>query len=57
MKRIAVFGIGRMGAAISYAMSKLGYYVIGVDANNEAAQNFRKQIPDRDKGCLYTTNS
>jgi len=57
MKRIAVFGIGRMGAAISYAMSKLGYYVIGVDANNEAAQNFRKQIPDRDKGVFYNCDA
>ena len=53
MKQIVVFGVGRMGTAISYAMKKLGYYVIGVDANPESANDFRKHINSED-GIFYT---
>ena len=34
-----VLGIGRMGAAISWAMSQLGFNVCGVDSNPNAANN------------------
>lgn len=53
MKQILVFGVGRMGTAISYAMKKLGYYVIGVDSNNHAAENFKKHI-GHDEGTFYS---
>ena len=53
MKQVVVFGVGRMGTAISYAMNKLGYYVIGVDNNQHAADNFRKYIPKGEEGIFY----
>ena len=53
MKQVVVFGVGRMGTAISYAMNKLGYYVIGVDNNQHAADNFRKYIPKSEEGIFY----
>lgn len=53
MKQIVVFGVGRMGTAISYAMKELGYYVIGVDNSPDSADNFRKHI-NRDEGIFYT---
>lgn len=34
-----VLGVGRMGTAIAWAMEKLGFEVIGVDTNLEAANN------------------
>jgi len=37
--RAIVCGVGRMGTAISWAMDKLGYHVIGMDTNPEAANN------------------
>ena len=52
MKKIAVFGVGKMGLAISYAMSKLGYYVVGLDVNLRAANNFRKYIK-AENGIFY----
>lgn len=52
MKQIVVFGIGRMGTVISYAMKKLGYYVVGVDNNDHAAENFRRYIKG-DEGTFY----
>ena len=53
MKKVAVFGIGRMGTAISHAMSKLGYYVVGIDSNNDAANNFRYHIKKGEDGIFY----
>ena len=53
MKQVVVFGVGRMGTAISYAMNKLGYYVVGVDNNQDAANNFRKYIPKSEEGIFY----
>jgi len=53
MKQVVVFGVGRMGTAISYAMNKLGYYVIGVDNNQHAADNFIKYIPKGEEGTFY----
>lgn len=37
--RALVFGVGRMGTTIAYAMDKLGFTVIGVDSNVAAAEN------------------
>lgn len=37
--RALVFGVGRMGTAIAYAMDKLGFTVIGADTNDAAAEN------------------
>jgi len=38
-----VLGVGRMGTAIAYAMDKLGFHVIGMDTNPEAANNIPKK--------------
>tara|TARA_R100000808_G_scaffold24949_2_gene59783 strand:+ start:6957 stop:8081 length:1125 start_codon:yes stop_codon:yes gene_type:complete len=59
MKKVAVFGIGRMGLAITHCMSRLGYYVIGVDSNENAAGDFRKIInstPEDKNGIFYDCN-
>ena len=37
--RAVVLGVGRMGTAIAYAMDKLGYDIIGMDTNPDAANN------------------
>ena len=44
-----------MGETISYAMHKLGLYVVGADSNEHAAENFRKHIGGSD-GAFYLTN-
>lgn len=54
MKKIAVFGVGRMGQAISYAMSQLGYYVIGLDTNKGAIEEFKNHTGDN--GKFYDCN-
>ena len=41
-----------MGTAISYAMKKLGYYVIGVDTHESGATNFRRHIRG-EEGVFY----
>lgn len=51
-KKAAVFGVGKMGTAISYGMSKLGFEVIGIDSNPDAANNFRKHISS-ENGTFY----
>jgi saccharopine dehydrogenase-like NADP-dependent oxidoreductase len=37
--RAVILGIGRMGTAIAYAMDKLGFDLVGVDTNRDAANN------------------
>ena len=54
-KQIVVFGVGRMGTAISYAMKRLGYYLIGVDTHESGASNFRKHISG-EEGVFYLCN-
>ena len=44
MKQIVVFGVGRMGTAISYAMKELGYYLIGGDNIADSVVSFIKFI-------------
>ena len=39
-----ILGVGRMGTAIAYAMDKLGFHVVGMDTNPEAAENMPKKI-------------
>ena len=41
--RALVLGVGRMGTAIAYGMDKLGFHVIGMDTNPEAANNIPKK--------------
>jgi len=53
--KVAVLGIGRMGTAISYAMRKLGFYVLGLDSNEVAGEHFRKHISGAD-GAFYVTD-
>lgn len=50
--KAVVFGVGRMGTAISYAMSKLGHYVVGIDSNPDSSANFRKHISG-ENGVFY----
>ena len=42
-KRALILGVGRMGTAIAYAMDKLGFSVIGMDTNIDAADNMPKK--------------
>jgi len=53
--KAAVLGIGKMGTAISYAMRKLGFKVIGIDSNAKAADNFREHVGGPD-GAFYLTD-
>ena len=53
--KAAILGVGRMGAAICYAMRELGFRVVGADANEQAAENFRKYISSSD-GVFYLTD-
>ena len=43
-----VLGVGRMGTAIAYAMDKLGFRVIGMDTNREAANNMPFKVNLKD---------
>ena len=52
-KKAAVLGVGRMGAAISFAMKELGFFVLGLDTNEEAAKPFRKHIESSENGAFY----
>jgi len=45
-----------MGEAICYAMHKLGFYVVGADSNEHAAENFRKHITSGPDGAFYLTD-
>ena len=54
--KAAILGVGRMGTAICYGMHKLGFYVIGADSNETAAQNFRKHIAGGSDGAFYLTD-
>lgn len=42
--RALVLGVGRMGTAIAYGMDKLGFHVIGMDMNPDAANNIPKKV-------------
>ena len=53
--KAAVLGVGRMGTAISYAMEKLGFYVVGTDSNEKAAEHFRAHVKG-DNGTFYVTD-
>ena len=55
MKKAAVLGVGRMGQAICWSMRELGYYVVGMDNNEHAANNFRKHI-SCPEGSFYLTD-
>ena len=46
--KVAVFGIGRMGAVIAHAMHKLGYSIVGVDSVAGARQNLNSVIEGQD---------
>ena len=39
-----VLGVGRMGTAIAYAMDRLGFHVVGMDTNPEAANNIPQKV-------------
>ena len=53
--KAAVLGIGKMGEAICYAMKELGFYVVGLDSYEGAANNFRKHIEGKE-GAFYLTD-
>jgi len=48
VKTAAVFGVGRMGQAICYAMDKLGFKILGVDSYAPAESTLRQLVPDAD---------
>ena len=54
-RKAAVLGIGRMGSVISWAMNKLGFFVVGLDSNENSLQNFRDNINEGD-GSFYLTD-
>ena len=37
--KAVILGVGRMGAAIAYAMSELGFDVVGMDTDVQAIKN------------------
>ncbi|MAF24302.1 hypothetical protein CL634_01760 [bacterium] len=53
--KAAILGVGKMGTAICYALRRLGFYVVGVDSNKHAAENFRKYIGGPE-GSFYLTD-
>jgi len=54
--KAAILGVGRMGTAICHGMHKLGFYVVGADSNESAAQDFRKHITSGSDGAFYLTD-
>jgi len=46
MKKSVVFGAGRMGVAVAYAMDKFGHRVYMYDTNQEALDLARREVPD-----------
>jgi len=48
--KAAVLGIGRMGSAISWAMKKLDFDIVGADSWEKGEDNFKKQVPN---GIFY----
>jgi len=48
MKKAAVFGVGRMGQAICFAMNKLGFEVLGVDSYAPAESTLEELVPNAD---------
>ena len=53
--KAAILGVGKMGIAITFAMKKLGFFVVGIDSNERAAEEFRKRV-DAAEGTFYLTD-
>jgi saccharopine dehydrogenase (NAD+, L-lysine-forming) len=51
--KAAIFGIGRMGQAIGYAMDKLGYDLFCVDVQREGIDTLRRML---EKGISFSLN-
>ncbi|MAF25628.1 hypothetical protein CL634_08680 [bacterium] len=48
MNNVLVMGAGRMGSAIAWAMSELGWKVSAVDTNSQALHNLTNIVPEFD---------
>jgi saccharopine dehydrogenase-like NADP-dependent oxidoreductase len=46
--KAVIFGVGRMGTVIAFAMKKLGYSVVGVDFSSAARENLSSVIGNQD---------
>jgi saccharopine dehydrogenase-like NADP-dependent oxidoreductase len=54
--KAAIFGIGRMGKAIAFAMRKQGFEVVGVDSRPAAHELLDEIIPEGDYTFYHTEN-
>ena len=42
--KAVIYGVGRMGQAIGYAMDKFGYSIMGVDVHRDGIDNLRNLV-------------
>lgn len=54
--KAAIFGVGRMGTAIAYAMKKLGFDIVGIDSHIGAQSNLIKVIENKDYSFYQSSN-
>ncbi len=54
--KAAIFGIGRMGTAIAYAMKKLGHQVVGVDSDPAGKINLDKNLQEGQYTFYHSNN-
>ena len=54
--KTVIFGIGKMGTAIAFAMRELGHYVVGVDSIS-AGKNKLKEVLGDDNFVFYSTTN
>lgn len=54
--KAVIFGVGRMGSAIAYAMKKLGYKIVGVDPDRLGHSNLSNVI-DAEDFIFYRSDS
>src|SRR5688572_4811537 len=55
LKRLSVFGLGKLGACMAATFAKRGYQVLGVDINPEAVRKINAGQPPVDEPLLAET--
>ena len=56
MKKAAVFGVGRMGTAISWCMNQYGLELVGVDTRRDSVESLAKAIGASDPSFYQITD-
>jgi saccharopine dehydrogenase-like NADP-dependent oxidoreductase len=54
--KAVIFGIGKMGTAIAYAMKRLGHEIVGVDSNPNGRANLNKNLRENDYAFYHSNN-